>query len=305
MRIGIIGGGAIGLLVAAYARKANLPVTLFTRTQYQKNEIDKYGIFLKVIDKPIENYIVHSKCFSIENIREVDFLFVAVKQYHLKTVVSQLGELGNELPPIAFLQNGMSHLHILDDLSAKNVFVAIVEHGALKENDMTVCHTGNGMIRLGVIRGNYSTNLEMLNKLSITGLSITYEEDWLRIMKQKLLVNVCINPLTALFGVRNGGLVDNNFYKQIMSSVFNEAIQVLELDHKEALWEYVLSICEKTANNRSSMLRDLDLKKETEIEAICGFILDEGKKQGKLLPIIQFLFDSIKGLELERRDPYE
>lgn len=305
MNIGIIGGGAIGLLVAGYARLANYPVTIFTRTETQKRELEKNGLFLKVDDHKVENYSVQAKCFSSSNIKGIDFLFVTVKQYHLKSVMQHLENMGTELPPIAFLQNGMSHIPLLEYFSAKCVLVSIVEHGALKENQTTVFHTGQGKMKIGIIRGDISPYHQMIHDLGEVGLHFTYEKDWLHIMKQKLLVNVCINPLTALYGVRNGILADNQYFRKVMEDVFIEAIRVLQLEQHQNLWEHVLSICETTANNRSSMLRDVDLHKETEIESICGYILEEGKKQQVALPTIEFLYHSMKGLELERRELHE
>lgn len=301
LHIGIIGGGAIGLLVAAYARKAGFTVTLFTRTIEQENHLHENGLTLKLSENKSVHFAVNATT-SYAKMAEIDFLFVAVKQYDLREVIQKLKSVKRGNLPIAFLQNGMGHLSLLEELKEQNVFVAIVEHGALRENDTTVVHTGKGQIMIGSFNGEMTSYLPLFEQLNDSGLNVTVNEEWKEIMQNKLIANVCINPLTAIFKVQNGQLIQNPYFNKIMRKTFLEALQVLQLEKNEqTLWDYVTSICEKTRENRSSMLRDIEQNKETEIDAICGYLLDEAKKQNIKLSLIPFLYDSIKGLEIERR----
>jgi 2-dehydropantoate 2-reductase len=65
--------------------------------------------------------------------------------------------------------------------------------------------------------------------------------------------------------------------------------------------EQVLKICKNTANNRSSMLKDIEAGRLTEIEAILGYLLDEAAKQKKHAPQIETLYYLIKGKEQDER----
>lgn len=297
LHIGIIGGGSIGLLIASYARKANLPVTIFTRTIEQQKKLETEGLFLHTQEQQKEHFSVSAKCFAKEHLQNIDFLFIAVKQYDLPAVIAELSKMQKQLPAVAFLQNGMGHLSLIESISSEHIFISIVEHGALKKNDTTVVHTGKGKIIMGEVRRTLTNYYPIIERLSKIGLSITIEENWLYIMKKKLLANACINPLTAIFQVENGQLVKNYYFNQCMKAVFLETVKVLELQDQEELWDYVQHVCQKTSKNRSSMLRDLELKKETEIEAISGYLLSEAAKLKVPLPITKFLYNSIKGLE--------
>ena len=102
---------------------------------------------------------------------------------------------------------------------------------------------------------------------------------------QKLVVNVCINPLTALLRVQNGELISNPFFYQMMEQVFQE---VAFLVKKEIVWQMVRHVCERTSRNTSSMLADVRANRQTEINAIIGYVLEEAKKQQRPVPTLQF-----------------
>ena len=53
----------------------------------------------------------------------------------------------------------------------------------------------------------------------VTYFPVQIETDWEEIMHKKLVVNVCINPLTALLGVKNGELITNRFLSNDGASV--------------------------------------------------------------------------------------
>jgi 2-dehydropantoate 2-reductase len=67
--------------------------------------------------------------------------------------------------------------------------------------------------------------------------------------------------------------------------------------NEEQMWELVTTICKNTAQNKSSMLRDIEEGRKTEIDAILGYVLAEAKKIEREVAITQFLYDSIKGME--------
>ncbi|MCT8139034.1 hypothetical protein H1D32_15800 [Anaerobacillus sp. CMMVII] len=119
-------------------------------------------------------------------------------------------------------------------------------------------------------------------------------------MGKKLVVNGVVNPLTAIFKVTNGELLTNPYYFQLMRKIFEEISSVFSCNDLE--WQRIIEVCKKTSQNRSSMLSDIEAKRETEIEAITGYILDKAALQNKELPLNQFIYNSIKGLEYQRKE---
>lgn len=291
MKIGIVGPGAIGLLYTFYLQKSNQNVTLFTRTAKQAEELNETGVTC-IRDRTCET--VYPSVLPIESMvaQNLDYIFIAVKQYHIDDILPFVEGAAS----LIFLQNGMSHLQKMLNIGCENIAVGIIEHGAKKEGGHIVHHTGVGVTKFGVVCGQSIHFESVFHSFPVSYFPVQIETDWKEIMHKKLVVNVCINPLTALLGVKNGELTKNRFFYQMMEQVFQE-VAFLIRGEKEMVWQMVRNVCEGTSRNTSSMLADVRANRQTEINAIVGYVLEEAKKQQRPVPTLQFLFDAIKGLE--------
>ena len=293
MRVGIIGAGSIGLLFAAYLSRV-FDVTVYTRSKEQAAEINQHNVLLQ---SGTEETIAKVKALPIADWQGSDALtIIAVKQYQLFSIIERLSQLPSMPENILFLQNGMGHLKLLDDINTSNLFVGSVEHGALKENPYTVRHNGIGTTNVAVYKGDPGF-LKMFASAVSNVFPITYQEEYFAMMEKKLIANAMINPLTAILQVNNGALIDNPFYYKVLQNLFSEITSVLNLEHPEEYWQHVIKICKKTRDNRSSMLKDIEAKRLTEVDAILGYLLEEANKQGKKFPQLETLYYLIKGIE--------
>lgn len=106
-------------------------------------------------------------------------------------------------------------------------------------------------------------------------------------------MNAMINPLSVIFNRRNGELFRHSKIQSLMQLLLSEASLVLralpELQKhaglasrfsSERLERLVMNIAEITANNRSSMLQDVQAGKQTEIGYINGYIIKRGEQLG-------------------------
>ncbi|MFC4320285.1 2-dehydropantoate 2-reductase [Litchfieldia salsa] len=298
MNIGIIGGGSIGLLFGYYLSTFH-EVTIYTRNEMQANALRQGGIILER-EGELKNRKVNSKSLT-SGLLQHQVVIIAVKQYDLENLLIETEEELRTIPSLLFLQNGMSHLRLLDLLDNKTVGVGIVEHGAMKMSVTTVKHTGIGAVKISAYKGSVDDLISMFNYEEANMLNVRNEKSLQTSMNTKLVINAVINPLTALYRVENGWLLSNQFFIKTMQELFDEVISVISIQDKEQLWDLIVSICHNTANNRSSMLKDIDLGRETEVDSILGYILERAREQNKLLPVTSFLYSAVKGLE-ERRN---
>ena len=62
----------------------------------------------------------------------------------------------------------------------------------------------------------------------------------------------------------------------------------------EELLRRVMMVVELTADNYSSMYQDMEQGRETEIEAITGFLLNKAALHGIAVPVNQGLYQAVK-----------
>lgn len=293
MDIGIIGAGSLGLLYSYYLSKRNT-ITLYTNHKQQSEEINSKGISMlkNGIYSNVGLFASHSRTYH------EPLLIVTVKQYDLNAVISELVKLTPRT--ILFLQNGMGHLPCLNRLTSHNIILGIVEHGACRINKHSVEHTGVGQTKIAYYsRSNNGIKvIDYLLAEHNPNFPFDLKEDWKIVLSEKLVVNATINPLTAILQVKNGALLDNPHFYSLFKNIFKEIIQVLELmEYEESLWTHTQGICKNTAQNESSMYRDIVLRKQTEIDAILGYLIHQASENKTDIPLITFLYHTIKGIE--------
>jgi 2-dehydropantoate 2-reductase len=297
MNIGIIGAGAIGLLYA-YQFSALFPVTLYTRRPEQCKQLKDKGITLVEEDIPVGNRQVTVKHLSEHSELEEEIIIVAVKQYALQDIMPYLLELNMD-QSVLFLQNGMAHVKQAKKIENAHLLIGVVEHGVKKLDDVTVNWTGKGLTKVAPFRSDSTDSrfLNMWEKGLTKSFRLQKSNSYQNILVEKLVVNAIINPLTTLYRVKNGQLVHNRFYKETMFTLYREISFLIELEERDRVWGHVVGICSNTAENWSSMQRDIEFGRRTEVDAILGYLIFLAEEQGEKVPLTEFIYRSIKGLE--------
>lgn len=298
MNIGIIGAGSIGLLFAAYLNNT-FNITIYSKTTEQANLLNQRGLSLQ--KRGIEVNVKVKAVPISEWTGKDDLTIVAVKQYQMDSVITKLNNLPVKPKQLLFLQNGMGHVKLLENVEADHIFLASVEHGALKLDATTVRHNGEGVIYAAVYKGDQE-KLQVFSQAAPAEFPIFIKDHYNEMLVNKLIANAVINPLTAILQVENGELIDNSYYFTVLKKLFVEISFVLNLDDPDRHLKNIINICKNTATNRSSMLKDLDAKQVTEVDAILGFVIEEAKKQGKDAPLIESYYNMSKGKEREWGD---
>lgn len=287
-KIGIIGGGAIGLFFAARL-SLYADVTVFVRRTEQQARLNAEGIKLGT-----DTYSVRSEVTGEQSFRHQDLLFVTVKSYQLAGLKAQLETFPKETP-LAFLTNGIGHIEWLNELSAETILLGITSHGVVRCSDREVESNGSGATTLGIWRGSFDEGLkEYLTTLP--DFPVSFSANIFKDIYRKLLINTAINPLTALLNVPNGSLLTNKEFHGLLLEVVREANRVLQVENGI---EVVEEICRNTAFNWSSMAVDLLHKRKTEIDAIVLPVLKMLEEKELSAERLTMLYQLIKGKENE------
>ena len=200
-------------------------------------------------------------------------------------------------------------------LPKSDVYLATITHGAIyKLNNSngysSLKHTGYGKTLIGTLTTNeFPVQQEKIsNAISILNqaLPITqWNENQNQALWMKLIINAIINPLTAIYRVRNGGIVNNIKIKQQAIKLTQELSPVIEMNLPDETWQSVWlkieRVAQKTAKNISSMYQDILNKRLTEIDYISGYIVTQAQQKGYQLTEHTALIKQVKRLENEDR----
>jgi len=116
----------------------------------------------------------------------------------------------------------------------------------------------------------------------------------------KAIANNAINPVAALAGVPNGALREGVLRERARAACCEGAAvaATLEIALPGDAWAHALEIMERTAENRCSMLQDLEARRPTEIDAITGAIVRRGRRTGVATPVSEALLRTVREREV-------
>jgi 2-dehydropantoate 2-reductase len=222
---------------------------------------------------------------------------VLVKSWQTERAGRQLGQcLGGDGVALT-LQNGLGNRETLvQALGDERVALGVTTTGATLLGPGRVRAGGEGPVTIGA-QERVEPLAELLEE---AGFEVRLVAGLDELVWGKLVINAAINPLTALLGVPNGELLRRPQAREMMAAAAKETASVatalginLEMADPVAAAE---EVARRTASNHSSMLQDVRRGAPTEIDAICGGIVEAGKRAGVLTPVNHALWCVVKAL---------
>jgi 2-dehydropantoate 2-reductase len=287
----IIGPGAMGCLFAARLKESGRDVTLLDYNEQRAETINSQGIIVEGI---MGEFNVQVPVVTKEIPAKTDFVIVCVKSHKTLEAAQRVKPFLSKDTIITTLQNGIGNTEILNDIFGKErVLGGVTSEGATSLGWGKIRHAGQGSTIFGP-RGILKNALEQLvTAFNKAGFKTDSADNVEGLIWGKLIINVGINALTAITGLKNGDLPDHQGTRLIMEKAVEEAAAVakakkIDLPFSDPMAR-VLEVCRATAGNIASMLQDVMNKKWTEVDYINGAIVKEGRNLNIPTPVNQTL----------------
>ncbi|MGI9539181.1 MAG: ketopantoate reductase family protein, partial [Miltoncostaeaceae bacterium] len=168
-----------------------------------------------------------------------------------------------------------------------------------------VIHGAEGAVSVGDPAGGATERARRLHDLLAPSWDVTLSEDIALDQWRKLLWNVGFNALCAVTGATAGeALAVPDSRALVREAMF----EVVTIARRHAIELDVADVDEMAAHNeqlrdyRPSTARDLDEAKQVEREALCGFVVREGKRLGLDVPVNRVLDGLLALQEARSRD---
>ncbi|MBB67247.1 MAG: 2-dehydropantoate 2-reductase [Rickettsiales bacterium] len=317
-KIHIAGSGAIGSLLAGAAEKQGLPYGLYPRNpvfQVNKASIEKPEFEPAKTETPTP-YFVEWTDGTEYPIRQInsnkphlspsDMLVLPLKVHHLKTALTQWLPLIDKRTPVVLLHNGMGGYEIAKSIlpAQQPLLLATTSHGAMKRTSTQVIYTGVGNTQIGIaphlVSHKQLTMPEWAKSVCHTLHAllppVRYQTDIMKALWAKLAINVVINPLTALNNITNSHIAGEQFANERktlceefaqVANACGQSFDAIEIEQQ------VIKVAGLTGSNYSSMHQDVKNQRQTEIEAINGYIVSMAQKKGIEVPLNTLLTKQI------------
>ncbi|MFC5971749.1 ketopantoate reductase family protein [Halomarina salina] len=225
-----------------------------------------------------------------------DLALVTVKAYDTPAAARALAD--TSLDCALSLQNGLGNERTLADALDAPVLAGTCTYGARLTGPGEVACTGVGEVVLGAREGGPSPVAERVGRAFDEADVVTrVADDMPRRLWEKLAVNAGINAPTALARVQNGALLGHDA-GDVMRAAAREVAAAARADGVELTDETAVAAVERvadaTADNRSSMLQDVEKGRRTEVDSINGVV------DGPDAPVNQTLTALLRAWERER-----
>ncbi|MCS7115839.1 MAG: 2-dehydropantoate 2-reductase, partial [Nitrososphaerales archaeon] len=288
MRIAILGAGAIGCLFAALLTEGGEHVTLIDRRFERAKLISEEG--LKIYGVSGERIIRVDVVTDPRMVKGPDLVIVAVKSYDTDTAIERILPIIHEKTVILTLQNGLGNVEkIVSKVGIEHVLAGVTTEASTVINYGEIYHAAKGITIIGELNGNITERVQnIVNIFNRSNIEAKVSFNIQSAIWEKVLINVGINALSAITGMRNGELLNVPEIKEIMIEAVKEGLRVTKVigvKLENDVIKSMLSVAERTRLNKSSMLQDIERGSKTEIDSLNGAIVRLGHIYGIPTPI--------------------
>ncbi|NCP66628.1 MAG: 2-dehydropantoate 2-reductase [Paraglaciecola sp.] len=294
MKLAIVGHGAIGNLLAYRCQLHKIEFEVLSR------QTSRSVLIVSDPDKGLSRFTLSSKALAQGS--EADLIVVPVKAYQVASVIHTIKPWVQPAQTIMLLHNGMGTIDLVRHaLPDNNLLAATTTYGAYKSSDNALQIKGLGATQCGWIYQQPSCNNKAIeNAISCLLPPVTFHSNIQLALWRKLAVNASINPLSAIHQVQNGALKRPE-YHIIIEQVCDEIMRLMQAlglpSNTQDLLAEINTVIDKTADNYSSMNRDVAAKRPSEIHFINGYIVSQAQQYGIPCPTNLRLFNSICDIE--------
>ena len=290
----VFGAGAVGLGLSSFLLQAGHRVHLVGKEQtvvsLRKTGLKRQGIFGEANFSPQQ--LTASSNLAETGRETFDFYLVCTKSFDTENSARQLkaeSTLAHQKSPVVLCQNGWGNADTFSRFfPPKQVYNARVITGFIRPEPHVVDVTVHAQpVHLGSLFDGNATRLQLLaDALSLGGLPSAVTDDIGKDLWAKMLYNCPLNALGAVLQVPYGHLGEDENSRAIMERIVREVFQVMQglghASHWQSAGDYLKNFYEhllpSTYSHESSMLQDIRTGRKTEIEALNGVIVREGRK---------------------------
>ncbi len=300
----IVGAGALGSFIGGLLSTVT-KVSLIGREPHL-TAVRDHGLKISGITEGVYHPIAAIEPSDIPPEKGKVFIFT-VKGYNTEFAVDTIRQFAEEGDVFMTLQNGVGNDEIIiSHFGDKHILAGVTSNGITFKENGHIIHAGRGETVIGSVdREDDEIARNITNLFNSSGIPTRVTRNICGEVWAKLIVNAAINPLTAITGLKNGKILEIPELMETVKGVVEEVERTarandIRLPNCDMLAKTV-GVIKNTADNKSSMLQDIERGRRTEIDSINGAVAHYAEIAGVKVPLNKSVTALIKAIE-EKRD---
>ena len=326
----VVGGGAIGSVLAASLWRAGVPVEVLTKPAEAADAAARDGF--RVGGVGFDEEITMTAPFTSDASRlsdHPDCVFLATKAIH---VGGALKEIRSKLGPdsaVVVMQNGFCEEDVAEVVGADRVVSCTVRWGATLHSPTRSERTSAGGFTIGRLDGAVGDRmLGQVAGLLETCAAVEVTENILGARYAKLILNACMTTLGAVSGLRLRGILGRSAGRKMFIRVMTEGVAVcralgVRLPKVDGLdlrwlcvpegkkWRGMRRVRARVALTTLSLLRggilssslqSMGRGERTEIDYLNGYIVKRARALDLRAPVNELLVKRVREIEVGERE---
>ena len=298
----IVGAGAIGGLYAAYLAKV-ADVAVLDTNRAHVEAIRRHGLVLTGRTESMTKLAAFAHAPEMGK-RRFDAVIVLVKSQTTEAAFRSIHPVLDGRPVLVTFQNGMGNEQLLMGITDLDVAHGVSFEAARYEGPGRVHHLVHGEDSwLGPARGTVESVVWLGELMTRSGLPTRVVADPRGAIWGKFIFNSVMNPIGAIVMGVNAARYDVPEMRALIDDMAAECVRVAEAQGIKLEFDpmYLVKKIRKgktpLTRHAGSMAQDIEAGRETELEAMTGYVVRKAKELGVPVPVTESVYRMAKGVE--------
>jgi 2-dehydropantoate 2-reductase len=301
-RVLIVGAGAIGGLYAARLAKV-AEIAVLDANREHVEAIRKYGLRLTGSTESVTRLAAFADAAEMGR-RRFDAVIILVKSQATEAAFRAVQPVLEGRPLLATFQNGMGNEELLMRISDLDVAHGVSFEAARYDGPGRIHHLVHGEDSwLGPARGKVESMAWLGELMTRCGLPTKVVADPRGAIWGKFIFNSVMNPIGAIVQGVNAARYDVPEIRALIDDMAAECVRVAEALGIRLAFDPMYLVKKfrsgeiPLSKHAGSMAQDIEAGRETELEAMTGYIVKKAKELGVPVPVTESVYRMAKGVE--------
>lgn len=298
----IVGAGAIGGLYAAYLAKVAEVIVLDTNGAHVE-AICRSGLRLSGLTESVARLDAFASAMDMRR-RRFDAVVILVKSQATAAAFRSIQPVLEGRPVLVTFQNGMGNEELLEGLCDLNIAHGVSFEAARYDGPGRIHHLVHGEESwLGPARGSVESVAWLGELMTRSGLPTRVVADPRGAIWGKFIFNSVMNPIGAIVQGVNAARYEVPEMRALIDDMAAECVCVaealgikLEFDPMYLVKKFRSGEI-SLSKHGGSMAQDIEAGRETELEAMTGYVVRKAREMGVAAPVTESVYRLAKGVE--------